>query len=226
MPKYTEPPTSYASSTLVRSSDWNKYFGSRGNINWAYDELQNISSGRFVMLKNAVLPVALGTNVLYQFGNYAEAYGQLDYANTITGTIQTPLHTGYVWVSACLNHTIGSAIVNTYTPDLNISIIDVTDVYTSSGGTSSQMYTSNGFTNTGGTPTYLSGYGISSLTRALSISCVIPVSNGSRRFRVGVFRGDNSVSASQITITHFTVLPLGDVSGLANFINDVKEIVE
>lgn len=222
MPKYTAPPATISSSTLVRSSDWNTYFGSIGNLQWAYDELQNITGGRFVMLKNAKSSVTSANNVCV-FANYTEAYGAIDFANTITGTIQTPLHTGYVWVSACLNHTIGSAVATTFVPNFTISIFDVGDIFTSTVGPTSTMYTANGYTNRGGSAANPS---IAPLVRALSISCIIPVSNGARRLRVGVNRHDAQMDANSVTINHFTVVPLGDVSGLANFLNEVEDVIE
>jgi hypothetical protein len=227
MPKYTSPPSPTPStSTLIRSTTWNTYLGSQGNLQWAYNELENISGGRFVMMKKALSGSATSGTV-HQFTNYTEAYGDVDFANLITGTIQTPLHTGYVWVSACVNHTIGNFTPTGYTPNFVISIIDVSTTYNVSPTQSSAMYTAQGFTNSGGPSIGTSTSVLAPMVRALSISCIIPVSNGAKRLRIGVNRLDSgNITVGQVVVNHFTVIPLSDVSGLANFIDNVEQVIE
>lgn len=222
MPKYTSP-VSLGSTTLIRSSTWNDYFGSKGNLQWAYSELENISGGRFVMMKKSPIVTVAVANTFTYFSNYAEAYGETDYANMTMGTIQSPVHTGYVWVSASIDHTIGTYSTTSYVPNLILSITD-TSYTTSFVSRASTMYTSQGYTNTGAPANGTNV--LAPMVRTLSVSALVPVSNGAKRFRVGINRVDAGITAGQIVVNHFTVIPLGDVSGLANFINNVEQVIE
>ena len=114
-----------------------------------------------------------------------------------------------------------------YTPNFVISIIDVSTTYNVSPTRSSAMYTAQGFTNSGGPSIGTSTSVLAPMVRALSISCIIPVSNGAKRLRIGVNRLDSgNITVGQVVVNHFTVIPLSDVSGLANFIDNVEQVIE
>jgi hypothetical protein len=224
MPKYTIPQP-LSGSTVIRSTDWNAYFGASGNLRWAYDELNNINGTQYVMLKNATNATSIAINTPYRFENYPVAYGNIDNCNIATGVVKTPMHAGYVWMSACVSHTISTTIGITSAPYLRIGIVDIKDSY-SSLTTATTMQTYSASTNrgwiSGAAPTYY----LTPLVPSLSISCIVPVINGASRYQLVIWCNDTVIAAGKVVVNHFTMTPLGDVSGMANFLNELEQVIE
>jgi hypothetical protein len=224
MPKYTTPQP-LSESTVIRSTDWNVHFGSSGNLQWAIDELKNINGVQFVMLKNATNSYSLAANTPYRFENYSVAYGDINNCNITTGVIKTPIHTGYVWMSACVSHTISTIIGNTSAPYLRIGIVNIKNSY-SSLTTATTMQTYSASTNRGWVSGAAPTYYLTPLVPSLSISCIVPVTNGANRYQLVIWCNDTTINAGQVVVNHFTMIPLGDASGLVNFLNEVERVVE
>lgn len=229
MPKYTTPVT-LGSPALIRSTDWNTYFGTAGNIQWAYDELKNISGANFIMLKNSTNSSLVSLGNVHKFRDYSEAYGNLNgantgdpYTSTNNGVIEISMHAGYVWVSACISHTISNSIVNTSTPTLVLRVATTKNAIVFNS--SSEQYTAVGRPNLGNNGGAITN-AIAPLVKSLSISFVMPVHNGPVQLLLGVSRLDADIPIGGVTVNHFTAIPLADVSGLANFINSVEQIIE
>jgi hypothetical protein len=74
----------------------------------------------------------------------------------------------------------------------------------------------------GAAPTYY----LTPLVPSLSISCIVPVTNGANRYQLVIWCNDTVINAGQVIVNHFTMIPLGDVSGLVNFLNEVERVVE
>ena len=224
MPKYTTPQV-LTESTVVRSTEWNEYFGSSGNLRWASEELANINGIGYVMLKNATNSTSIALNTPYRFENYSVAYGNIDNCNIATGVVKTPMHAGYVWMSACVSHTISTTIGITSAPYLRIGIVSIKDSYSSlTAATTMQTYsaaTNRGW-ESGAAPTYY----LTPLVPSLSISCIVPVTNGPSRYQLVIWSNDTVIAVGKVVVNHFTMVPLGDVSGMANFLNELEQVIE
>jgi hypothetical protein len=206
MPKYTNPIT-FTGTPTISSSDWNKYFGSDGNVQWLYDEYENVSSLNAVAMFNAVIP-AVGANVVARATNYGVTRGDAFYANKTTGVLTSPVYTGYVWLSAQVSHTVTSG-----NPVFYIQFIPVHQSISSL--TTSLVALKKRFqTNAIVYPQVFSG----------SYDAIYHIADGFTKFQLGVYRSDNAIGAGTFTVNRFSILPLGDVSGLVNFLDSTTVI--
>ena len=202
MPKYTYP-TSFANNDLITATEWNTYFGSIGNIQWLYDSYENVSSLNAAVMSNGTVS-AVASNVISVASNYASAKGDRSYYNITDGTLTSPIYTGYVYLSAHIEHTIAG------TPSLYMQYIPLREV-----GYSGSLVTTLG----GPKQRFQTGIGPSPTVRHASYDAILHIANGFAKFRLGIYRTDGAISANTIFVRRFAILPLGDVSGLVNFLD-------
>lgn len=207
MPKYT-PPVVYTGAPTISSADWNQYFGSRGNVQWLYDEYANVSASGAVSLLNGPVP-AVAANTVARIQGYSSINGNRTYASLPNGVLTSPVYVGYVWLSAQVTHT-----VTTGNPVFYIQFIPVhqsIDSLTPSTVSFKQRFQTNGIVY----PQVFSG----------SYDVIYHIADGFTRFQVGVYRTDAAILANTFTVKRFSILPLGDVSGLVNFL-DTATVIE
>lgn len=215
MPKYTYP-TLLTSSQVIRSSDWNNYFGSNGNIRWAYDALNNVSASNAIQMSNAPVP-ATARYVPARITSWTSSSGNSEYIDTQNGVLTSPINEGYVFLTACVSHnltlnTIGYAVqihpvhLDT-TPTLYTSFLSHKKLFNSS------MQNSN-----------LTSFGLWPRVQQSTISMIYQIKDGATKFRISVARYDAAIVANTFTADLFSLIPLGDVSGVVNFLDNVRAI--
>jgi hypothetical protein len=224
MPKYTSPKT-YSAGETITSSDWNDYFGSGGNLQWAYDEYRNIAAVNGVTLLNsAYLTPNKSAMEMHRFVSYSSARGATDNASTSTGVILSPLYKGYVWVTATVEHEVTSG-ASTNTPSFYICIVPVNSSLETFDNTNQFMYKIGVSTNNAQGASIITSWGLWPIVRTATISTIIQVTDGFEKFQVAMYRTDASALNTQNwRCKEFTLLPLGDVSGLVNVLERMTVI--
>lgn len=214
MPKYTIPQT-HVSGETITSSKWNQYFGSRGNVQWAYDEYENISSTQGVTLVNSATAPTTTVDLVHRFTGYQTTRGDSNFADTTTGVISVPVYLGYVWISATVEHQV-TGTATTDVPTFYLVIIPISQTLT--GVTHTNTITiKQGFSTNKAQDTAYASYGMWPIVKTATISTIVPVDDGFTKFQIGMYRSDLGIAgADSFRCTEFTVLPLGDVSGLVN----------
>lgn len=222
MPKYTN--INYpASRTLISSATWNKWFGTKGNLQWAYDNYENVSSANAVTLITGNVPAAAQSTMSRVVG-YSSIKGDTAYGDKSSGTLTCPVSRGYVWLSA----TIAYSGLAAYGPTENrpmffAQFLPVTKTARTTldlafrslrSGFNPNYKNSSGSTTSGLYPTVPVG----------TLSGMYVVENGFPSFQVGVYRTDDAIVSGKFVVQSFTILPLGDVSGLVNILENMTVI--
>lgn len=210
MPKYTPPETS-ASPITVTSNDWNKYFGSQGNLQWAYDEFENVSALNAVSMFNATVPDA-AQNVVSRVLSYNVIRGDASFGNTSVGTLTSPVNTGYVYLYANVYHNLSTGAASN-TPLFYVQFIPVHQsiaLLTTSFVSLKRRINTN--------------LGVYPLVKNGSYGAIYHITGGFTRFQLGVYRADAAIAANTFFVQQFSIIPLGDVSGLVNFIDNATVI--
>jgi hypothetical protein len=223
MPKYTDVDISFSSGDTITSSNWNNYFGSSGNIQYAYDEYINISSGNAVTMTNSAVAVA-DQNEVHRFISFTGTRGDEDYADKTYGTLSSPVYKGYVWISATIQHSETSA-ADSNQPTFYLMIIPVSNSL--AGVTPSSTFAiKQGFSTNNAQGSTITSWGLWPIVQTATISTIYLVSDGFTKFQVGIYRTDAAmISAEAFKCIEFSILPLGDVSGLVNVLERL-EVVE
>jgi hypothetical protein len=223
MPKYTAIQT-YTAGQTVTSSDWNQYFGSQGNLQWAYDEYANISALHGGTLVNSAYVGTVAQNTVTRFVNYASSRGDEDYFSASAGTIMPSVYTGYAWISATVTHEVTSS-PNTNTPSFYILLLPMNDTLAGLTTSTDTIYKLGVSTNIAQTST-ITSWGLWPINRTATYSTIVQIRDGFTKFQVGMYRTDAGITAAnKFRCTEFTVLPLGDVSGMVNVL-DLLTVVE
>jgi len=205
MPKYTSPQT-ISSTTTITSADWNRYFGSIGNLQWVYDSYENVSALNAVSLENATVP-ATAQNVVSRITNYAQSYGDATYSNKSFGVLTSPINTGYVYLSATVSH------AESITPIYYIQFVPLHESHhllTTSFVSLKRQVNTN--------------VGVYPVVRTGSNHAIYYVRGGFTRFQLAVYRSDAAITTNTFTVDRFALLPLSDVSGLVNFFDNAVVI--
>ena len=210
MPKYTSP-ENLVNPLTVTSNDWNKYFGSQGNLQWAYDEYENVSSLNGISIFNGNIPAA-AQNVVSRAVNYGVSRGDASYANVANGILSSPVNTGYVYLYANVYHNLSTGAASN-TPIYYIQFVPL-HLSISSLTTNFVSLKTRVNTNTGIYPVVKHG----------SHGAIYHISGGFTRFQLAVYRTDAAILANTFFVSQFSVIPLGDVSGMVNFIENVTVI--
>lgn len=222
MPKYTN--ISYpATRALISSGTWNQWFGTKGNLQWAFDNYKNVSAYSAVSLKTANVP-AVSANTMSRVIGYASIAGDTGYGDKETGTLTCPIARGYVWLSATVSYNgLAAYGPTTSRPMYFAQFLPVTKTARTTlnlqfayvrSGFNPNYKNSSGSTTSGLYPTVPAG--------TLSAMCMIE--NGFPSFQVGVYRTDDPIAAGRFVVESFTILPLGDVSGLVNVLENMTVI--
>ena len=224
MPKYTAIQT-YVAGTTVTSSDWNQYFGSQGNLQWAYDEYENISAiNGATLLNSAYAATTASANVVTRFVNYASSRGNGEYLRTSAGTIMPSVYTGYAWISATVEHEVSGG-PTTNTPGFYICLLPMNDTLTTITPSSNTIY-KRGFSTNNAQGSGITSWGLWPIRKTATYSTLVQIRDGFTKFQVGIYRTDAAIAAgNNFRCTEFTVLPLGDVSGMVNVL-DLLTVVE
>lgn len=210
MPKYTSPET-LVNPTTITSNDWNKYFGSKGNLQWAYDEFVNVSALNAVSVFDATVP-AVSSNVVSRVVSYDKTRGDASYGNVATGVLTSPINTGYVYLYANVYHTLSTSATSN-TPIFYLQFIPVHESIDSLT-VNFESLKRRVNTNTSIYPVVKYG----------SYGALYAISGGFTRFQLGVYRTDADIASDTFFVQQFSILPLGDVSGLVNFIDNITVI--
>jgi hypothetical protein len=222
VPKYTNVDISFSSGDTIKSSDWNDYFGSQGNIQYAYDEYINISSGNAVTMTNSAVAVA-SQNIVHRFVSFTSTRGDEEYADKTFGTLSSPVYKGYVWISATIQHSITSN-ANLNEPTFNLMIIPVSDSLAGVDFTST-FAIKQGFSTNNAQGSTITSWGLWPIVRTATISTIYLVADGFTKFQVGIYRSDAAIiSGNQFKCIEFSILPLGDVSGLVNALERITVV--
>ena len=223
MPKYTNVDISFSSGDTIKSSNWNDYFGSSGNIQYAYDEYINISSGNAVTMINSATAPNTNQNIIHRFVSFTKTRGAEEYADTTFGTLSSPVYKGYVWISATVQHTLTS-LPNTNQPSFNLMIIPVSQSL--SGVFADSTYaTKQGFSTNNAQGSTITSWGLWPIVQTATISTIQLISDGFTKFQVGIYRTDaNILNTDEFKCIEFSILPLGDVSGLVNALERITVI--
>jgi hypothetical protein len=210
MPKYTVPET-LVNPTTITSNDWNKYFGSQGNLQWVYDEYENVSAINAVSIFNATVP-AVAQNTVARVLSYQTIRGKSAFADIGVGVLTSPVVTGYVYLYANVFHNLNTAI-NSNTPIFYVQFIPLhqsISLLTTSFVSLKRRVDTN--------------VNISPLVKNGSYGAIYHITGGFTRFQLGVYRTDAAITSNTFFVQQFSVLPLGDVSGLVNFIDNATVI--
>lgn len=210
MPKYTTPIT-LNNATTITSNDWNQYFGSGGNLKWVYDSYANVSAQNAVTLLSANVPAA-NIATVSRVTNYNSVQGDGRFANSAAGVLTSPINTGYVYLSATVEHFLTTGAASN-TPIFYIQFVPLHE---------SHLLLTTSFvslkkrvnTNTDIYPLYRFG----------TYSAIYHIRGGFTRFQLGIYREDAAILANTFTVKRFSLLPLGDVAGLVNFIDSAVVI--
>jgi hypothetical protein len=223
MPKYTTPQT-HVSGETITSSKWNQYFGSRGNVQWAYDEYENVSAAHGVTLINSTTAPTTTIDTVHRFTGYSKTRGDSDFADKTTGVISVPVYLGYVWISATVEHQV-TGTATTDVPTFYLVIIPISQTLT--GVTAADTITiKQGFSTNKTQDTSYAPNGMWPIVKTATISTIVPIDDGFTKFQIGMYRSDLGIAgADNFRCTEFTVLPLGDVSGLVNVL-ELLTVVE
>jgi hypothetical protein len=224
MPKYTAIQT-YVAGTTVTSSDWNQYFGSKGNLQWAYDEYENISAiNGGTLLNSAYAATNVSANVVTRFSGYASYRGNSEYLSTSAGTIMPSVYTGYAWVSATVTHeVVGGPTSNT--PGFYICLLPMNDTLAGLTVLTDTIY-KRGYSTNNAQSSGITSWGLWPINKTATYSTIVQIRDGFTKFQVAVYRTDAAIAAgNNFRCTEFTVLPLGDVSGMVNVL-DLLTVVE
>lgn len=225
MPKYTAIQT-YTAGTTITSSDWNQYFGSSGNLQWAYDEYANISALHGgTLINSAYASTTASANIVSRFVNYASSRGDSDYFNTTAGTIMPSVYTGYAWVSATITHEV-AIVANTNVPSFYILLLPMNDTLNGVTTSTDTIYKLGVSTNNAQFPgSIITSWGLWPVNRTATYSTLVQIRDGFTKFQVGMYRADAAIAAgNNFRCTEFTVLPLGDVSGLVNVLDNLTVV--
>lgn len=224
MPKYTSPKT-FAAGDTITSSDWNDYFGSSGNLQWAYDEYKNIAAINGVTLLNsAALTPTKAAYQIHLFKNYSSARGATENASIQDGIISSSLYKGYVWISATIEHEVTSG-ASTNTPSFYICIVPVTEAISSLTNASAYLHKSGVSTNNAQGISTITSWGLWPIVKTATISTIIQVVDGFEKFQIAMYRTDAlALNTENWRCKEFTLLPLGDVSGLVNILERITVV--
>lgn len=210
MPRYTSPET-IVNPTVITSNDWNKYFGSDGNLQWTYDSYANVSAIDAVSLENAYVPAAAIATVSRVI-NYGNVRGNSAYGNRVSGVLTSPVNTGYVYLTASVSHTLSTGGASN-TPLYYIQFVPLHESHlllsTSFVSLKRRIDTNNA---------------IYPVVKMGSTSAIYYVRGGFTRFQLAVYREDAAILDTTFFVNQFSILPLGDVSGLVNFIDNAVVI--
>ena len=222
MPKYTN--INYpANRTLISSATWNKWFGTKGNLQWAYDNYENVSSLNAVSLRKGNVPAGPGLDI-QRVVNYSFISGDTAYGDKASGTLTCPVSRGYVWLSATISYN-GLPVYGPtesrpmffaqFLPVTKTARTTLDETFVSlKSGFNPNYKNSSGSTTSGLYPTVPVG----------TLSGMYVVENGFPSFQVGVYRTDDAIASGRFVVESFTLLPLGDVSGLVNILENMTVI--
>lgn len=224
MPKYTAIQT-YVAGTTVTSSDWNQYFGSQGNLQWAYDEYENISAiNGGTLLNTGIIANTIAANTVARMTGYTSYRGNSEYLRTSAGTIMPSVYTGYAWLSATIEHQ-ASGGPTTNSPSFYICFLPMNDTLTTITPSSNTIY-KRGFSTNNAQGSGITSWGLWPIIKTATYSTIVQIRDGFTKFQVGIYRTDAAITAAdKFRCTEFTVLPLGDVSGMVNVL-DLLTVVE
>ena len=177
------------------------------------------------MLNSAIVPNT-GPNIVHRFGTFTKTRGDSDYADTTYGTLSSPVYTGYVWISATVKHTIQNTIASAYanTPTFNLMIIPVSSSLTGVDATST-FATKKGFSTNNAQSSGTTSWGLWPVVQTATISTLQVVTDGFTKYQIGIYRSDAAISAANnFQCIEFSILPLGDVSGLVNALERITVV--
>jgi len=216
--RYTSPYDLVLSNAqIIRSSDWNKAFGSNGNIKWAYEALKNASATSSIQMTNASVP-ASNRFIPVRIGSWQNSSGDSKYIDKENGVLTSPINEGYVFLTANVSHNISANAIGYAVQIMPVHLDTNPTLYTSF---LSHKYTFNNLTAQNSN---LTSFGLYPKNRQSTSSIVYYVREGQTKFRISVARYDAALTANTFTADLFSLIPLGDVSGVVNFLDNARVI--
>ena len=134
------------------------------------------------------------------------------------------VYTGYAWLSATVEHQVSGGPTSN-TPSFYICFLPMNDTLTTITPSSNTIY-KRGFSTNNAQGSGITSWGLWPIVKTATYSTIVQIRDGFAKFQVAVYRTDNPIAAgNNFRCTEFTVLPLGDVSGMVNVL-DLLTVVE